>query len=69
MDEKRTEAVTVRLTESDLKKLQQAADILWLGAVLTQSGMILGLARLKADEIMRQKPKRDELRFNQKRLS
>jgi hypothetical protein len=60
IDEKRTAAITVRLTESDLKNLRHAADILWPGAVLTQSGIVLGLARLKADEVLKRKPVREK---------
>jgi hypothetical protein len=51
VNEKRTKALTVRVTPDDLNRIREAARKLWPGAVLSLSGIILGLARLKADEI------------------
>jgi hypothetical protein len=50
MAEKRDALVSLRLTKSDLDKMNKAAARLWPGAVLTQSGTILGLARLGAEQ-------------------
>jgi hypothetical protein len=51
MNEKRTKALTVRVTPGDLIKLQDAARLIWPGAVISMSGVILGLARMKAEEV------------------
>jgi hypothetical protein len=51
VNEKRTKALTVRVTPDDLNRIREAARKLWPGAVLSVSGIILGLARLKADEV------------------
>jgi hypothetical protein len=53
--EKRTVAVSVKMTPSDLDKFKKAAELLWPGAVLTQSGTILGLARLCAEDVLEKK--------------
>jgi hypothetical protein len=56
--EKRSESVSVRLTASDLEKFKKAAGILWPGAVLSQSGIVLGLARMAAEAVLlKKKPK------------
>lgn len=43
---KRTVAVTVRITEEDQEQFHQCAQQIWPGAVLSESGIVLGLARL-----------------------
>lgn len=43
----------MRLTPQELARLWKAAGILWPGAPVTQSGMILGLARLMADSVLK----------------
>ena len=47
---KRTVQVNVRMSEKDLKLIGDAAKALWPGAVLTNSGILLGLARIAARE-------------------
>jgi hypothetical protein len=51
MGEKRSVLVSVRLTPSDLEKFKEAAELLWPGAVLTQSSIVLGLARMAAESV------------------
>lgn len=55
--EKRTISVSVKMTPTDRDRIKKAAHILWPGAVLTQSGMILGLARLCANDALKKKKK------------
>lgn len=43
---KRTVTVTVKMSEQDLKNFEDSAGKIWPGAVLTKSGMMLGLARI-----------------------
>jgi hypothetical protein len=57
VSEKRTEVVTVRLTARDMELLQSAAEVLWPGAVITKSGLVLGLARMMADDVLDKRPK------------
>ena len=45
---KRTIQVNVRLTTEDLDLIGDAAKALWPGAILTNSGILLGLARIAA---------------------
>jgi hypothetical protein len=52
--EKRTEIVSVRMTPSDREKLRVAAALHWPGAILTESAILLGLARMAADMIIEQ---------------
>jgi len=50
---KRDVSVTVKMTEEDYKLLQKAADATWPKAVLTQSGIVLGLARIGAETVLK----------------
>jgi uncharacterized protein (DUF1778 family) len=52
---KRTVQVNVKMSEEDFQLLQRAASSLWPDAILSNSGIILGLARISAKEIL-QKP-------------
>jgi len=52
---KRTVSVTVKMTEDDLKLLVRAANTIWPKAVLTQSGIMLGLARIGAETVLKKK--------------
>jgi uncharacterized protein (DUF1778 family) len=52
---KRTEQVNVRLSPADLQLLRQAAERQWPGLELTNSTLLLTLAKLKAAEIMGKK--------------
>jgi hypothetical protein len=58
--EKRTIQVNVRLGEEDFKLLHRAADRIWPGAVLSNSGILLGLARLAAKDLLDKKPKKQD---------
>lgn len=53
--EKRTEIISVRMTPTDRDRLRQAAALQWPGAVLTESAIMLGLARMAADRILQKK--------------
>lgn len=55
---KRTTQVNVKMTEADLALLKRAADKMWPGAVLTNSGIVLGFAKLAAQQIVEGKEKR-----------
>jgi hypothetical protein len=43
---KRTVPITVRVTEEDQQLFHQIAARIWPGAILSESGILLGLARL-----------------------
>ena len=45
---KRSVQVNVRLTEQDFELIKRAAAKLWPNAILSNSGILLGLARLAA---------------------
>jgi uncharacterized protein (DUF1778 family) len=47
---KRTVQVNVRLSEDDFELIRKAAAKLWPEAVLSNSGIVLGLARLAAKQ-------------------
>lgn len=50
---KRTVQINVKMTTQDFADLQKAANFLWPGAILTNSGIILGLAKLGAREALK----------------
>ena len=50
---KRDVSITVKMTEEDYKLLQRAAAAIWPKAVLTQSGIVLGLARIGAETVLK----------------
>jgi len=54
---KRTVQVNVKMSGEDYELLRKAADTLWPDAILSNSGILLGLARLSAKEILGRKPK------------
>jgi hypothetical protein len=54
---KRTTSVTVKMTAEDFTLLQKAADTIWPKAVLTRSSVVLGLARIGAESVLKS-PKR-----------
>ena len=54
---KRTTSVTVKMTAEDFALLQKAADAIWPKAVLTRSGVVLGLARIGAESVLKTKKK------------
>jgi hypothetical protein len=49
---KRTTSVTVKMSAEDYSLLMKAADHLWPKAVLTKSGIVLGLARRGAESVL-----------------
>lgn len=53
--EKRSIQVNVKMSAGDFGTLQKAASVLWPDAILSNSGIILGLARLAAKEILKKK--------------
>lgn len=56
---KRTIAVNVRVSDTDWTLLQKAAHKLWPGAIVSNAGIILGLARLAAQNcLLPESPKR-----------
>ena len=52
---KRDTAVTIKMTQDDLKTFVKAGDQLWPGAPLTKSSLVLGLARIGAESILKGK--------------
>jgi len=54
---KRSVQVNVRLSEQDFELVKKAAAKLWPNAVLSNSGILLGLARLAAKGAMDTKTK------------
>lgn len=49
---KRSVQVNVRLTEEDFELIKKAAAKLWPDAVLSNSGILLGLARSAAKQVL-----------------
>lgn len=49
---KRTVQVNVKMTEDDFKMLRKAAEKRWPDAVITNSGIVLALARIAARETL-----------------
>jgi uncharacterized protein (DUF1778 family) len=54
---KRTVQINVKMSTDDFELLQKAADALWPDAILSRSGIILGLARLAAKDIVKRRPR------------
>jgi hypothetical protein len=50
---KRTVQVNVKMSPEDFSLLKKAAEKKWPGAVVTNSGIVLGLAKIAAIEILR----------------
>jgi len=48
---KREIQVNVKLSREDFAMLKRAADALWPGAILTNSGILLGLAKRGAETV------------------
>ena len=55
---KRTVQVNVKMSMEDFSTLQRAASTLWPDAIVSNSGIILGLAKLAAKNILKQKSKK-----------
>lgn len=49
---KRTIQVNVKMTQEDFNLLRNAAEKRWPDAVMTNSGIVLGLAKIAAREIL-----------------
>ena len=52
---KRTVQINVRMTSEDFALLRKAANTLWPEAVLSNSGIVLGLAKLGARDALKKK--------------
>jgi uncharacterized protein (DUF1778 family) len=52
---KRTVQVNVKMTEDDFALLRKAAEEHWPDAVMTNSGIVLALARIAARDILGQR--------------
>jgi hypothetical protein len=55
---KRDLQVNVKLSADDFATLKLASDALWPGAILSNSAIILGLAKISAADILKQKKAR-----------
>jgi hypothetical protein len=56
---KRTIQVNVKMSTTDFGLLQKAAEQLWPDAIISNSGIVLGLAKLAAKDVLaRPKPKK-----------
>jgi len=49
---KRTVQVNVKMSPQDFNLLKKAAERRWPGAVVTNSGIVLGLAKISAKEVL-----------------
>ena len=52
---KRTLQVNVKMTQDDFDLLKKAADKRWPDAVMTNSGIVLALARIAARDTLKKK--------------
>jgi uncharacterized protein (DUF1778 family) len=59
---KRSTSVTVKMTEEDYALLERAANSIWPRAVLTKSSIVLGLAKIAAEDALSKQPRRGEKR-------
>lgn len=50
---KRTVSITAKMTAEDYAHLTKAAEAIWPGALLTKSSIVLGLAKLGADTVLK----------------
>jgi uncharacterized protein (DUF1778 family) len=54
---KRSVQVNVRMSEQDFDLIKKAAKTLWPHAVLSNSGILLGLAKMAASQVVEKKRK------------
>jgi hypothetical protein len=54
-DGKRTVAITVRMTEAEAQRFEEAAKRLWTGALMTRSQVILSFAKLGLGDPIRRR--------------
>jgi hypothetical protein len=52
---KRTIQVNTRMSVEDFSLIRRAANALWPDAILTNSGILLGLAKLAARDVLKSK--------------
>jgi hypothetical protein len=52
---KRTTQVNVKMTQDDFELLKKAAEKRWPDAVMTNSGIVLGLAKIAARQALTKK--------------
>jgi len=52
---KRTVQINVKLSPDDFNLLKKAAAKKWPGAVLSNSGIVLGLAKISAREVLQKR--------------
>jgi hypothetical protein len=50
---KRTVSATLKMTEEDDALLTRAAEAIWPGAILTKSSIVLGLAKIGAESVLK----------------
>lgn len=55
MGGKRTTSVTVKMTKDDHALLMEAATAHWPGAIMSSSSILLSLAKLGAEQILKTK--------------
>jgi hypothetical protein len=55
---KRTLQVNVRLSVEDFNLIERAANVLWPDAILTNSAILLGLAKIAARDILKGKSRK-----------
>ncbi len=55
---KRTTSVTVKMSAEDYALLTKAADSIWPRAMLTRSSIVLGLAKIGAETVLRPSKKK-----------
>jgi hypothetical protein len=53
MRAKRTLSVSLKMSEEELEKLTKAADHLWPKALLSRSAVVLGLALIGAETVLK----------------
>jgi len=54
MTPKRSLSVSIKMSEEDLALLTKAAAQIWPRAVLTRSAIVLGLARIGAETVLKE---------------
>lgn len=57
---KRTVQVNVKMSSEDFAMLQRAAQLLWPDAVISNSGVILGLAKMAAKGVLSSKARKSK---------
>ena len=58
LGQKRDVQVNVKLSADDFAMLKKASDTLWPRAILSNSAIILGLAKIAAEDTLKQKKTR-----------